>query len=134
MWTPLAVSSFPAACLFRVSEARLGSPIPRPLLPSWRSDLDAGGAAERPSILLGSSEPSGVAMALEKLEKRDDRLGDSLRPKCMLLDLLLDSETLRESEAGNGADVAFGVRLYSSRSSTSAMLLPLRRRPVVPDG
>ncbi len=108
--------------------------MPRPLLPSWRSDLEAEGAADRPSILLGSSEPSGVAMALEKFEKREERLGDSLRPRCMLLALALDSETLRESEAGNGADVACGVRPSSSRSSTSAMLLLLRRRPVVPDG
>lgn len=80
--------------------------MPRPLLPSLRRDLEVEEAAARPRILFGSSVPSGVARALEKLEKRDERLGDSRKPRCMPVVFPLDKDTLRESEAGNGADEA----------------------------
>ena len=64
-----------------------------------------------------------MARALEKLEKREPRLGDSRRPRCMCDGLLLDNdERVCESEAGKGADEAWGVWLSSSTSSTSAML------------
>lgn len=52
-----------------------------------------------------------MARALEKLEKREERLGDSRKLRCMLVGLPLDKdkEVLRESEEGKGGDVACGV-------------------------
>lgn len=71
-----------ARYLFRISEDMSGKPMPMPEPPSPREDLDV---AEEPvgllGTLLGSSVPSGVTRALEKLEKREERLGDSRRPR-----------------------------------------------------